>query len=227
MHEASLSSKETSIYKHYCETLPIVQFGPILLLSQLLETHYTASHSINMPRGHGPVSKIVGGAIGIGQEAYAHHKQSKENQAEIAKAQGARPPPEETQPPHDLSSDDNSSSYDGDHEQWELDDAQHEDTKSDEDEDLRDTDKLIEKFFKNHPPTQQVIEHGNLELPVIIPQRRPSHKTRGFVRAYAPELQTVGVDENTFLDFIDGMGNAIKVSNSYRLPHTFPCRTYF
>ena len=175
-----------------------------------------------MRRGHGPVSKIVGGAIGIGQEAYAHHKQSKEKQGETAKAQGARPPPEEAQSPHDEPGDEYPPAYDGDHEQWELDDAQHEEMKSDEDEDLRDTDKLIQRFFKNHPPTQQVIEHGDLELPVIIPQRRPSHKTRGFVRAYAPELQTVGIDERTFIEFIDGIGNAIKVSIPFDPLNIFP-----
>ena len=38
-----------------------------------------------------------------------------------------------------------------------------------------------------------------LPLTVIIPQRRPRNKSRGFVRAYAPLLSTVGIDQTTFL----------------------------
>lgn len=41
-----------------------------------------------------------------------------------------------------------------------------------------------------------------LPLPVIIPQRRPRNKSRGFVRAYSPVLQTVGIDQATFLHFL-------------------------
>ncbi|RAH43044.1 uncharacterized protein BO95DRAFT_434289 [Aspergillus brunneoviolaceus CBS 621.78] len=41
-----------------------------------------------------------------------------------------------------------------------------------------------------------------LPFPVILPQRRPRTKTRGFVRAYAPVLQDAGVDQTTFLRFL-------------------------
>jgi hypothetical protein len=41
-----------------------------------------------------------------------------------------------------------------------------------------------------------------LALPVILPQRRPCKKSRGFVRAYAPALDDVGIDETTFLKFL-------------------------
>ena len=43
---------------------------------------------------------------------------------------------------------------------------------------------------------------GTLPLPVIIPQRRPRFKSRGFVRAYSPVLQDVGIDQETFLRFL-------------------------
>lgn len=42
----------------------------------------------------------------------------------------------------------------------------------------------------------------NLPLPVIIPQRRPRDKKRGFVRAYAPVLEDTGIDQDTFLRFL-------------------------
>lgn len=43
---------------------------------------------------------------------------------------------------------------------------------------------------------------GKLTLPVIVPQRRPRNKSRGFVRAYSPVLQDVGIDQQTFLRFL-------------------------
>jgi len=43
---------------------------------------------------------------------------------------------------------------------------------------------------------------GKLSLPVIVPQRRPRNKSRGFVRAYSPVLQDVGIDQTTFLRFL-------------------------
>jgi hypothetical protein len=97
----------------------------------------------------------------------------------------------------------------GDEEQWDLDDAQ---------------DELIEreqvqvgpkkrKFEKNpQTTTQHFIDdyllphdyhpHGRLTLPIVIPQRRPKDRTRGFIRAYAPELMNNDIDETMFLDFI-------------------------
>ena len=43
---------------------------------------------------------------------------------------------------------------------------------------------------------------AQLPCPVILPQHRPRDKKRGFVRAYAPVLEDVGIDQGTFLDFL-------------------------
>ena len=43
---------------------------------------------------------------------------------------------------------------------------------------------------------------GKLPYPVILPQRRPGTKSRGFVRAYAPILQSVDITQETFLSFL-------------------------
>lgn len=52
-----------------------------------------------------------------------------------------------------------------------------------------------------------------LPCPVILPQRRPKDKTRGFVRAYAPLLGSCsGIDQQTFLDFINDLDRASKAS---------------
>ncbi|KAF7557014.1 hypothetical protein G7Z17_g1029 [Cylindrodendrum hubeiense] len=41
-----------------------------------------------------------------------------------------------------------------------------------------------------------------LPCPVILPQRRPRNKSRGFVRAYAPVLQDSGISQDVFLKFL-------------------------
>ncbi|KIW70034.1 hypothetical protein PV04_02345 [Phialophora macrospora] len=52
-----------------------------------------------------------------------------------------------------------------------------------------------------------------LPCPVILPQRRPKNKSRGFVRAYAPLLgECAGIDQQTFIDFIDELDHASKAS---------------
>lgn len=53
---------------------------------------------------------------------------------------------------------------------------------------------------------------GYLQYPVVLPQKRPSNKTRGFVTAYAPQLTECGVSQTAFLDFLDRFEKSIKVS---------------
>lgn len=50
-----------------------------------------------------------------------------------------------------------------------------------------------------------------LSGPVILPQRRPRWKSRGFIRAYAPALRECDIDEEQFLDFMDRFHRAAKV----------------
>ncbi|OCL10367.1 hypothetical protein AOQ84DRAFT_387564 [Glonium stellatum] len=51
-----------------------------------------------------------------------------------------------------------------------------------------------------------------LPCPVIIPQRRPKNKARGFVRAYAPVLEGCGIDQATFLTFLKSFHQSSKAS---------------
>ncbi|KAK3630148.1 hypothetical protein LTR56_017041 [Elasticomyces elasticus] len=51
-----------------------------------------------------------------------------------------------------------------------------------------------------------------LPLPVIIPQRRPRARARGFIRAYAPVLDDCGINEATFLAFLDDFYKSTQVS---------------
>lgn len=54
--------------------------------------------------------------------------------------------------------------------------------------------------------------HGRLPCPVIIPQRRPRNRSRGFVRAYAPVLQNVGIDQDTFMRFLTNLHKSTQAS---------------
>ena len=58
----------------------------------------------------------------------------------------------------------------------------------------------------------QLIRSGKLDLPVIIPQRRPKERTRGFLRAYAPLLSNVGIDQMMWLKFLDDFQESTKAT---------------
>lgn len=51
-----------------------------------------------------------------------------------------------------------------------------------------------------------------LPCPVVIPQRRPGSKFRGFVRAYAPDLADSGISQDMFLEFLEMFYEASRVS---------------
>ena len=114
---------------------------------------------------------------------------------------------------------------DGDEAYWELDEATDPDPPAydyspsvkgevdhaelESEEAKPDVHKLVLKFLADHPaPT-----HGTAKLPcpVIIPQRRPRTKSRGFVRAYAPVLADCGIGQDTFLEFLKTFHKAIQV----------------
>lgn len=59
-------------------------------------------------------------------------------------------------------------------------------------------------------PTVTPTNHDTrLPKAVVIPQRRPSDRARGFIRAYAPILLHCGIDQATFLGFIDCLNKSV------------------
>lgn len=46
---------------------------------------------------------------------------------------------------------------------------------------------------------------GRLQCPVLLPQRRPKDRTRGFIRAYAPALEACGINQSQWMDFLASM----------------------
>jgi hypothetical protein len=71
---------------------------------------------------------------------------------------------------------------------------------------------LVRMLVAKCPPPPAMVAGGPLPCPVILPQRRPGAKGRGFVRAYAPVLAQAGIDQDTFLGFLNGWDDASKVS---------------
>lgn len=72
---------------------------------------------------------------------------------------------------------------------------------------------LIAKFMVKHPEIGRPVVSTGLPVPVILPQRRPGTKKRGFVRAYAPALDNCGISQELFLDFLETFDECAKVSH--------------
>ena len=77
--------------------------------------------------------------------------------------------------------------------------------------------KLVQKFLTAHPAPPQPLT-GPLECPVIIPQRRPHTKARGFVRAYAPALEDASIDQDTWMEFLKIFHKSQQVGAGYKQP---------
>lgn len=102
------------------------------------------------------------------------------------------------------------SAYEVDENKWVFDEAQDQLEGTVSDGDVRTTDQLVDDFTRQHPPPQYSTATGKLPCAVIIPQKRPESKTHGFVRAYAPVLNDCGIDQATFLDFLDNYTKSFK-----------------
>lgn len=87
--------------------------------------------------------------------------------------------------------------------EWTLDDAQDElpdaNTQGQQDSNAIEP---YEAFLRKHPPPQSV-PIDRLPMPVVLPQRRPKERSRGFIRAYAPVLENCDVDQETWLEFLE------------------------
>jgi hypothetical protein len=76
---------------------------------------------------------------------------------------------------------------------------------------------LADEFIERYPfspPGDPDAPRAKLAQPVILAQRRPKTRSRGFVRAYAPVLADVGIDQECFLNCIDAL-NLSMVPNEW------------
>lgn len=127
----------------------------------------------------------------------------------------------------DSSSDDEDSDGVGDEAAWELDDmaerlapAEYADPEppveggESEEAKVRKEEQMVREMVRMAGPPSQPARR--LPCPVIVPQRRPRNKDRGFVHAYAPVLQECGVGQDVFLKFLRDWLVASKVSELAR-----------
>ena len=74
-------------------------------------------------------------------------------------------------------------------------------------------DRALDGFIQSYPlsfPSASSTSNRHLPAPVVIPQRRPGDKKRGFVEAYAPGLEQFGIQQAEFIDFIHAANKAVR-----------------
>lgn len=160
----------------------------------------------------GPLAKAVTGALGLTQEYRADKKARKESEGNAGRVGDDSSQPSSSKPPGSGYNSEDSE----DDEAWaqDLDAAQAEvsDQKPKKDE-FKSVDELVANLTESEPPPPPYSStgpsSGQLENPVILPQRRPGMRTRGFVRGYAPTLQSRAVTQDGWLKFLNGFDAAI------------------
>lgn len=188
----------------------------------------------------GPIIKGVAAGIGLASESVHHYRENKaakEASSAVRQVSNTSSPPTSPPPYAELKTSRSTSEKnlktasgrkeddkDEDEQQWELDEAQdelvliseqHESEQQDGEPAKRkqehDPKKMVKHFTDAYPPSPEMAA-GGLSLPVILPQRRPKDRTRGFIRAYAPALQDCGIDEPMFMDFLETFNTATLAS---------------
>ncbi|KAF6825913.1 hypothetical protein CPLU01_10003 [Colletotrichum plurivorum] len=163
--------------------------GPIQKKDDIVEDVVRAAAA-----GFGFISEVV------------HHHRDKKTKAADANTQRT-PQPLETEKPD---------SQQLNEAIWNIDDAEKESTKDQKKppKQSKDPVELAKAFLQRHPGQTEPNSESQemLALPVVLPQRRPEQRSRGFVRAYAPVLADAGVDQRTFLDFVDTFNKSLEPS---------------
>ncbi|THZ93624.1 hypothetical protein D6C88_02654 [Aureobasidium pullulans] len=143
--------------------------------------------------------RSVSGAVGLASESIKSRKTERQSPP------GERPTAPRSESAHAVSESLSTSQADeagGDLEnEWNLDDAQDQIAEGQTRTAVDAEPKLT--FFAKYCQKTDRLSAGQLALPVVLPQRRPRDRSRGFIRAYAPMLQDVSIDQTTWLDFLD------------------------
>lgn len=157
--------------------------------------------------------RSVAGGVGLASESLKAHKESKERKTDRQEHAstsctnsegidnldldvGASDNP---RPLHEIGVDDTGHDLEN---EWDLDDAQDDIIDDSEGRPAGDNNELEDAFLREHPPpgyAKDAPPTGKLSFPVILPQRRPKNRSRGFIRAYAPVLESCRIDQATWL----------------------------
>lgn len=207
----------------------ISRSDPLLLSTLLLnEALPVSSVRISLPMNYmqhgvdgrrqqpagGPIGMLVRGiaaGIGLASEGYQHHKEKNASRTGAGRNdKNTAAVPQKGPELHHTTQ----MWQQMDEAVWELDEAQdhvrehQSESAAAPDDEVAD---LAGLFLGTHvrlPPYYA----GQLALPVIITQRRPESRTKGFVLAYSPLLDHVSIDQTTFLDFLDNLNKSLAPS---------------
>ncbi|KAJ5704262.1 hypothetical protein N7493_011400 [Penicillium malachiteum] len=161
--------------------------------------------------------KGVAAGIGLVSESITAHKTKKQNKASQSSSRGVSSEEDGFSSPDRGHKESPEGSVTALEEQWILDEAQEELRDSEghisppgytEMDERADDAGIARQFADLHPAPppytlSQTVTQPRLSAPVVLPQRRPKNRDRGFIRAYAPALAECGIDQKTFLDFLD------------------------
>jgi hypothetical protein len=171
---------------------------------------YKASKSSNTNRQNGESSRNAA-SQSIPNEAPPEYVEVPEAEANELIARGQAIPVDSKEAEKVSQHEYGSASEEDDEEIWALDDAASSGAeREDATEPPKESKAIADIFLKNHPPPAIPVARAQFPCTVIIPQRRPKDKKRGFVRAYAPVLADCGIDQAAFLDFLKSFQQASK-----------------
>ncbi|GKZ38507.1 hypothetical protein AbraIFM66950_010756 [Aspergillus brasiliensis] len=158
--------------------------------------------------------KGIASGIGLASESISAYKASRqEKKAQASDPDNtAREATEETDEVEHLINEQHE-------EEWVLDEAQDElagdEHRAYSEPASGDIEGLAVSFLQNYPaPPLYTPSPGMLRLscPVVLPQRRPKSRKRGFIRAYAPVLEDFGIDKTMFLEFLETSNRACQAT---------------
>ena len=142
-----------------------------------------------------------------------------QDQADELIANGHAVPVEGQEATHELVAEDDKDDDDiqGDEADWVLDEAAEAEEPQPPPYDENDREETVENLISSIRPARGSVAPSKmapakLPFPVVLPQRRPGTKTRGFVRAYAPVLQESGIDQEMFISFLKSFHKAMQAN---------------
>ena len=142
-----------------------------------------------------------------------------QHQADELIANGHAVPVEGQEATHGLVAEGNKDDDDieGDEADWALDEAAGAEEPQPPPYSENDREETVEDLISSIRPAQGSVTPSKkaqfrMPFPVVLPQRRPGTKTRGFVRAYAPVLQESGIDQEMFVDFLKSFHKAMQAN---------------
>lgn len=167
--------------------------------------------------GGGPLGVLIQGAaagVGLASESIQHHKEKKRARKQQQEQSNSD---RQATLQHERAS--GEALLECDEAVWRLDEAQEDlsrevgqTSRSNTPGSPGEAPSLADDFICTHRSEELPNPSGRLELPVVLPQRRPRTRTRGFIKAYAPLLEGAGIDQPAFLDFIDKLNKAVEPS---------------